>query len=263
MSWPACPHSSSPFPDAAERQQGTRRLTVGGSLDLEEFLKWLVSRGFERQSALERPENSAFTEESSTSTPPGAPEPIRVELFGDEIESIRTFDPDTQRKTGELQAASVTAVSAAADSGKAVAEDAGTKAPGGQFVDSLPADSWVVLHEPQELVEEGRHYLSRLNNPRGLFSVPAAIEACTRRPSVTIAALSGGSLETTCRLQVESIERFGGPRTEVLKELASIVGREETVLIACHNDGERERLRNCSNSPPRNWRRRCSFAWEP
>ena len=256
-----------PVPDAAERRQGTRRIVVGESLDLEAFLKWLVERGFERQSAIERPGEFSVHGGILDVYSPGASEPIRIELFGDEIESIRTFDPETQRKTGELQEAAVTAVAAASrsdsasggrqppdvsagngsddDEGRHQGADA-TRSPvsgGGQFVHSLPPGSWVVLHEPQELVEEGKHYLSRLNNPRGLFSVSSAIEACTRRPSVTIAALSGGSLETTCRLQVESIERFGGPRAEVLKELASIVGREEKVLIACHNEGERERLR--------------------
>ncbi|QDT52676.1 Transcription-repair-coupling factor [Caulifigura coniformis] len=251
-----------PVPDAAERKLGTRRLVVGESLDLEEFLKWLVDRGFERQSALERPGEFSVHGGILDVFSPGSAEPIRVELFGDDIESIRTFDPETQRKTGELQEAKVTAVSASAGAARPPAGDSSGngdtngeerdpsvhvgRAPataGGQFVESLPAGSWVVLYEPQELIEEGKHYLSRLNNPRGLFSVPAVIEACTRRPSVTIAALSGGSLETTCRLQVESIERFGGPRAEVLKELASIVGREEKVVIACHNEGERERLK--------------------
>jgi len=243
-----------PVPDAAERKQGTRRLVVGETLDLEAFLRWLVDRGFERQSAIERPGEFSLHGGILDVFSPGAPEPVRVELFGDEIESIRTFDPETQRKTGELREAPVTAVAASNDPLASVRDPAGdpteargndaARSPGdgGQFADSLPAGSWVVLYEPQELVEEGRHYLSRLNNPRGLFSVPAVMQACTRRPSVTIAALSGGSLETTCRLQVESIERFGGPRAEVLKELATIVGREETVLIACHNEGERERL---------------------
>ena len=245
-----------------DRRQGTRSLIVGESLDLEAFLRWLVDRGFERQSAIERPGEFSVHGGILDVFSPGAAEPIRVELFGDEIESIRTFDPETQRKTGELKEATVTVVSVSASRGRQAPDapasnedpdDNGRHQPadtgrspiggGGQFVDSLPNGSWVVLHEPQELVEEGRHYLSRLNNPRGLFSVAAAIEACTRRPSVTIAALSGGSLETTCRLQVESIERFGGPRAEVLKELAGIVGREEKVLIGCHNEGERERLK--------------------
>lgn len=33
---------------------------------------------------------------------PGHPEPLRLDLFGDELETIRTFDPLTQRTTGNL-----------------------------------------------------------------------------------------------------------------------------------------------------------------
>lgn len=34
---------------------------------------------------------------------PGHPEPLRLDLFGDELETIRTFDPMTQRTTGSLK----------------------------------------------------------------------------------------------------------------------------------------------------------------
>jgi transcription-repair coupling factor (superfamily II helicase) len=229
-----------PVPSRAQRENTTRRLRVGETLDLEEFLNWLVAGGFERQSAIERPGEFSVHGGILDVFSPGATDPFRLELFGDEIESIRQFDVATQRRIGEATEAAVTAVGMKTGDGSEASAE--TTDLSGQFVDSLPAGSWVVLLEPQELIDEGRHYLERLNNPRGLFSVRSVMERCTRRPSVTISALGGGSLETTCRLQVESIERFGGPRSEVLKELATVVGREDTVLIACHNEAEQQRL---------------------
>ena len=35
--------------------------------------------------------------------PPGAPLPVRVEWFGDEVESLRAFDPADQRGVAALQ----------------------------------------------------------------------------------------------------------------------------------------------------------------
>jgi len=35
--------------------------------------------------------------------PPGRKRPVRIDLFGDEIESLREFDPETQRSLGEVQ----------------------------------------------------------------------------------------------------------------------------------------------------------------
>ena len=39
--------------------------------------------------------------------PMGADSPFRLDLFGDEIEKIRLFDPETQKSTGETSALSV------------------------------------------------------------------------------------------------------------------------------------------------------------
>ncbi|MDA1241406.1 MAG: transcription-repair coupling factor, partial [Chloroflexi bacterium] len=35
--------------------------------------------------------------------PPGAPRPVRIEFFGPEVDSIREFDPETQRTTGTVE----------------------------------------------------------------------------------------------------------------------------------------------------------------
>jgi transcription-repair coupling factor (superfamily II helicase) len=37
--------------------------------------------------------------------PPSAPLPVRIELFGDEIDSLRAFDPTDQRTVGPLEEA--------------------------------------------------------------------------------------------------------------------------------------------------------------
>jgi transcription-repair coupling factor (superfamily II helicase) len=35
--------------------------------------------------------------------PMGSTEPLRIDLFDDEVESIRTFDPDSQRSIDKLE----------------------------------------------------------------------------------------------------------------------------------------------------------------
>ena len=42
---------------------------------------------------------------------PGAEEPVRLDLFGDSLESIRAFDPETQRSTRQLKAVDLLPVS--------------------------------------------------------------------------------------------------------------------------------------------------------
>lgn len=248
-----------PVPSRASRETSTRTLRVGGRLNLEELLQWLVERGFERESAIERPGEFAVHGGILDVFPPDSEDPLRIELFGDEIESIRTFDVETQRKVEDLREAKLTLLGHTDPSDpsslRPPREQRGDPPAQGSprstlnsestahFVDLLPPETRVVLVEPSDLVEEGRAYLGRLDNPRGLYAVESTLARCTQRPSVTISALTADSLETTCHLQIESIERFTGPKSEVLQELASVVGWDERVLIACHNEAERERLR--------------------
>ena len=228
-----------PVPSREQLDRGSRRLAVGDEIDLEDFLRWLTERGFERVTGLELPGEFSLHGGILDIFPPAAEDPLRFELFGDEIESIRSFDVESQRKLDDLTETTLTIVAPAE---MASDKDTSNRFGGGSFVDSLPKDTWVVLTEPQELVDEARLYLDRLTDRRGFFSVDATIAKCTDLPSVTIAALGADSFETSCHLQVESVERFSAARNDVLDELVSVVGHEDRVLIACHNEGERARL---------------------
>jgi len=235
-----------PVPSRSERERGMRGLSVGEERDPDELLRWLVERGFERVPAIEVPGEFSMHGGIVDLFPPDATDPFRIEFFGDEIESIRRFDVLSQRKLEDLKEVQLTLVAPAdrETNGRLKSGSGGddVRQTGNSFVDSLPPESWIVLAELADLVEEGKSHLARLDDPRGLFSAEAALARCTQHATVTVSAIAADSMETTCRLQMESIERFTGPRTEVLEELASIVLRDERVLICCHNEGERERL---------------------
>ena len=254
----AFPALLQPVPAREELDRATRKLTVGQELDPEELLRWLIDRGFERVTALELPGECCIHGGIMDVFAPDATYPLRLEFFGDELESIRRFDPATQRKVEELKAASLTVLAPPQPAAEGE-KNSGTKRAGGRgnpgadtpgsvggggahFVDYLPAGSWIALVELPELVEEGKHYLGRMGDPRGFFNVEPTLARCTAFPTVTLAALSADSLEETCHLQIQSIERFSGPVKEVIHELAAVVGLAERVLIACHNEGEQQRI---------------------
>ncbi|MEZ6066667.1 MAG: transcription-repair coupling factor [Planctomycetaceae bacterium] len=244
------------MPSRENRASATRTLRVGDSLDLDDLLRWLVERGFERESAIERPGEFAVHGGILDVYPPDAEDPLRIELFGDEIDSIRSFDVLSQRKVEDLKQASLTVLAPVGSESsverrelreaQAEANSLDSQVPAedssGHLLDLLPPNTRIALVELPELVDEGKQYLTRLDNPRGMFTVESTLARCTQRPSVTLSALAADSVELTCHLQVESLERLTGPKTEVLDELAAIVGPDETVLIACHNEAEIERL---------------------
>ena len=107
---------------------------------------------------------------------------------------------------------------------------------------TFPEGTWVALLEPADLREEGRHYLGRLDDPRGLFTVETQLRAVDPRAHRSRSRRSpADSLEATCHLRIESVERFSGELTKVKAELDSAAAGEH-VLIACHNAAEVERL---------------------
>lgn len=235
-----------PVPTRSQRVVASRMLKVGEDLDLDDMAAWLVERGFERVTALEVPGEFSIHGGIIDIYPPDSSDPVRVELFGDEIESIRLFDVDSQRKVASLTEVAITVLSPSdlkTEDESQRAEVSPLVAEGEHVFDSLPANAWVVLVEMEEVIREGRQYLERLSDPKGLFSVESTMERCASRPHMNLAPLvAGGYGKTVCHLQTSSIERFGGAKGEALKELERVVQQDESVLIACHNEAARQRL---------------------
>ncbi len=66
-------------------------------LDRERFLLWLSAAGYARVSVVEDRGTFAVRGGIVDVWPPLQPKPIRIELFGDKVDSIRTFDVGSQR----------------------------------------------------------------------------------------------------------------------------------------------------------------------
>ena len=78
------------------------RIQTGMELD-REFLAVALDRGgFQRSSLVEEVGQCAIRGAGVDCYPPGTQLPIRLELFDDKVESIRTFDPATQRTVQSL-----------------------------------------------------------------------------------------------------------------------------------------------------------------
>ncbi len=72
-------------------------IVEGDSLDIALITEFLVARGYSRTDTVREPGEFAARGGIVDIYPAGEGEPIRLDLFGDEIENIRRFDPTTQR----------------------------------------------------------------------------------------------------------------------------------------------------------------------
>jgi transcription-repair coupling factor (superfamily II helicase) len=230
-----------PVPQRSALSQNVRRVHTGQVIDLEELVVWLVEQGYQPAEVVTLPGEFARRGGILDIYPPDADTPCRLEFFGDEIDSLRTFSPETQRSSGEQAEVSLTGALGLTDSEKGEQASFLT----GHLCDYFPTDCdnapWIVLIEPEELQEQGHHYHERITDPVGLFSVPGVFQQLFRHPCVMVSAMPTPTVEPACHLRIESVERFSGSIERVREELDSIAERGQ-VLLACASEGEQHRL---------------------
>ncbi len=236
-----------PVPARRDIQEATRRIAVGDELALEPLMDWLIERKFERVTAVELPGEFCVHGGILDIFPPTESDPVRLELFGDEVESIRTFDVETQRRLADLDAVALTATKPVAlpekpQPGDSLRPHNAIATATESLLDSLPPNTIVVFNDLAQAVSEGKMYLQRLANPIGMFGVDATLGRLTNFPSVTIDALGADSYETSCHLKIESVDRFSSTGRDALTDLAESLGPDDKVLLSCHNEGEKQRL---------------------
>ena len=71
------------------------------TVDVGSLTKFLGENGYGRADTVMEPGEFAIRGGLVDLFPPGTPEPLRLDLFGDTLESIRSFDPMSQLSTGE------------------------------------------------------------------------------------------------------------------------------------------------------------------
>ncbi|WP_288901526.1 transcription-repair coupling factor [uncultured Sneathiella sp.] len=89
------------------------RLSVqlGDKVNGAELAAYLVANGFTRIGTVMEPGEFAVRGGLIDIFPPGAENPVRLDLFGDKVDGIRAFDALTQRSTGKIDKLEFTAAS--------------------------------------------------------------------------------------------------------------------------------------------------------
>ncbi len=84
-------------PPRAAFQGASLELRVNGDIHPEALAQFLEAHGYGRAGTVMEPGEYAMRGGIIDIFPAGEPDPVRLDLFGDTVESIRVFDPATQR----------------------------------------------------------------------------------------------------------------------------------------------------------------------
>src|SRR5579862_8376200 len=192
--------------------------SAGRPIDLPALSLKLVESGYERTAAVERPGEFAVRGGILDLFPLTSDLPVRIELSGDVLESLRSFDPATQGSLHPLDRLDFSLVP----------QEAPKTA---TLFDFLPAKASVVLKEPSEM---------NLRHARweGAYAVLA------RHPVLSLSSLPEPDAEN---LRILSLQRFTGVLANVERELEAV--RRKQTIVYCSNAGEEQRLRELISSP--------------
>ncbi|MEL6896146.1 MAG: CarD family transcriptional regulator, partial [Planctomycetota bacterium] len=206
-------------PGRDEVAAATRDLVVGGTLDDAEMRRWLSEAGFQPTTAVQLPGEFCQRGGIIDVFSPDQSSPVRIELFDDEIESIRRFDPASQRSVEQLQRLEIAAISGAPPETQV------------SLVDYLPDESMVVMYDPLQCQKAADVLLGRLKDSSNYLTFAELNVAISRLRLVFATQLSGGDKSDTVGLRVTGVESFVGAIDQVCEKVDTIAQDHEVVVV--------------------------------
>ena len=242
--------------------QASFTLSAQRPVKLETAVERLVRAGYSRTEQVEGVGQFALRGGILDFFSPAYEKPVRVEFWGDEIDSMGLFDPMTQRRTEQLEVAEVLP---AAEVVAALGDD--PDAPQGDrylpriyhetatAADYLPADGVVFWSESGRVVERGEHYLWSLNEdvktliekeliPGDTGAYARTVEELAERladwPMVYLDSFATSRYpappRTLLSMMAKQVPSFGGSLETAVSDLSHYIREGYAVTVLVHSE---------------------------
>ncbi|HEX8523500.1 MAG TPA: transcription-repair coupling factor [Tepidisphaeraceae bacterium] len=235
-------------PAKSELKNLVRTLKVGDELESEKLIVWLADHGYNRLDQVEVPGDFAVRggivdiylagEFDQSDDQVGLP--VRIDFFGDQIESIRTFNLETLGSGKTLDSIRVMDLKGQMDSVNST-----------HLFSYLPEETIVVLWEPLEIQEQAKSYFDRLPEVKGIYPLAALLKNVQPFARLELSQFGQGTGATTSliagevaaqfELPVRSLQKFETEAKKAIGELAELA-KTEDVTVFCENEGESNRF---------------------
>ncbi|MGY8731774.1 MAG: transcription-repair coupling factor [Pirellulales bacterium] len=217
-----------PVPEKESLRQATRTLKIGQRVDIDDLQQWFVENGYHATSAIELPGEFSRHGGILDIFAPEWDQPVRVEFWDDEIESMRLFDVRTQRSIETQTQIELTSIRAFYQGQDHLAS-------------YLPSGSCTTLVELGELDRQAREHIGRAANYQQCHGVHDVFATLTKFGHLVISGLAAGTLEHDVTLAIESVERFQGNVDSISLQVEQI-GNDHELVIVCPTEAEIQRM---------------------
>ena len=246
----------------AELAARVRDLRRGQHWDPLDLVEWLEDQGYEPEAQVTQKGTLALRGGIVDVWPPSAPWPVRLEFFGNELDSLREFDPISQLTRDRIERVTLTP---AGELGllKRHLSKGGTPEILGRLLDHLPAGTLWLLSEPHRLAERANAYTSQIPASDPFLLPWEALLEQARVRGDTVVELTGPGTDPG---EIPAEEEAGFPhlpgldmfrplgtrapepavaeaqRREFFAQLHRWLRQGLHVHVFCNNDGERQRF---------------------
>jgi transcription-repair coupling factor (superfamily II helicase) len=237
-----------PSPDSIERESVT--LASGDQREPERLVEWLVGHGFDRVEFVEQPGEVALRGGILDVFPFTGAYPIRIDFFGDEIDSIREFDPESQRSVSTRRTARIV---------PDLDEIASTEERTSSLFQYFPDHTWIATFDSARLSERADEHYTEVEESYAEYSpeedeeplpppsqkyiegslLATHIEA---RPRITFGVFAEGNESEAVSFSARPQPSFNSSISLLREKLESNATSGITTHIVCDSEGQARRL---------------------
>ena len=233
----------------------TRHFERGFSIDPLDLVEWLEEQGYEPEAQVTQRGEISLRGGIVDVWPLTSPWPVRLEFFGNDLESLRQFDPLTQISRDEI---TTVTIPPGGELGL-LRRPAPSSAPPASLLDYLPDKTIFLFANPADLQEAALHYEAEVpEGDRFLFSWPDFLEQLKHRGlgAVTMSdAAEASPTDQADPLAMQGLEVFRPigerapdpqiadvQRRDFFQQMQRWLRQEYGVHVFCNNDGEKQRF---------------------
>ncbi|MCK5147585.1 transcription-repair coupling factor [bacterium] len=200
-------------------------LARGDEHDLYDLVERLIKFGYTRESLVERAGEISLRGGILDIFPFTGEEPYRIEFFGDEIDSLRTFNPATQRSTGQAPPLQIISSSLTWEERSS------------SILEYFPSDMLFFWQDPDLVLGEAAKLAAA---EPFLFAVDVIHSRLNGRQILSCHTLAAPN--NVVDVNFKSPHQLGKRAADIRNGLEALTATRESVIITCQNQEQMHRL---------------------
>ncbi|MGA3245213.1 MAG: transcription-repair coupling factor [Bacteroidota bacterium] len=220
-------------PSPQDFKQRSLEITAGKEHAFEDLISQLTALGFERKDFVEEYGDYSVRGGILDVFPFVGDNPIRIEFWGDSIESIREFDALSQRSIRELQSANIVASLLPEDDSRQVTSS---------LFDYLSRDALLIIDEPAAVQKEIEELFRE--GVQNILSSESVDERTNRFPKIVHSFISDSKTQNPIEFLSLPQPSVNGSIKVLLRQISELADQGNELVLVCDTQEEADRLKD-------------------